>query len=97
MCRGNKPVLLPSQKHREWHKDSTTQLIGQKNIETDTIKATFYAPDKRKADLSNKFESIADLLVDSGLIEDDNWFVLKDVHLVFGGIDRENPRVEIEY
>lgn len=97
ICRGSKPMLLPSQKHKEWHEEAMTQLIGKQIIESDTIKATFYAPDKRRADLSNKFESVADLLVDAGLIEDDNWFVLKDIRLVFGGVDKENPRVELDF
>ena len=37
----------------------------------------FYMPDNRKCDLSNKVESINDLFVKYGLIEDDNWNILR--------------------
>ena len=61
------------------------------------ISIKIYAPDKRKADLTNKAESIMDLLVDNGKIEDDNWFVIGDIRLLFGGVDKVNPRAEIEW
>lgn len=57
---------------------------------------TFFAPDKRATDLSNKAESVMDLLVDNRVIEDDNWFVCPDLHLKFGGVDTLKPRCEIE-
>ena len=55
----------------------------------------FSPPDARKADLSNKAESIMDLLVDAGIIKDDNWFEIPDLHLVRADIDRENPRAVV--
>lgn len=61
-----------------------------------SILAVFFPPDRRKADLSNKFESVADLLVDAGVLEDDNWFVCPSVTIELGEVDKENPRVEIE-
>ena len=56
---------------------------------------TIYPPDRRKADLTNKAESIADLLVDNGFLADDNWTVVPKVVLTFGGVDRENPRAVV--
>lgn len=97
VCRGKTPMLLPSQKYAEWHKDALSQLKGLEKINSSSLVITIYAPDKRAGDLSNKVESINDLLVDAGLIEDDNWFVLKKLLLIFGGVDTENPRCEIEY
>lgn len=97
-CRGSRPMMFPSQKHKEWHEDATKQLIGKLPLPPNVpILFTIYAPDSRKADLSNKWESVADLLVDCGLIEDDNWFVLDDVRMKFGGIDKDNPRAELDY
>lgn len=91
---------FPSKKYTEWHKGATVQLLEQgapknkvKFIEQ--IHLIFYAPDMRPADLTNKSESIMDLLKDYGLMEDDNWFVCPDIHISFGGVDRENPRCEI--
>ena len=98
VCRGKFPMLLPSQKYTEWHKDATSQLSGRCDIiKSNKLKLTFYPPDKRPADLSNKTESIMDLLVDCGLIEDDNWYIVSELTLIFGGTDKENPRCEIEY
>ena len=36
-----------------------------------------------------------DLFVDTGILSDDNWFVVGDIHLKFGGVDKLNPRVEV--
>lgn len=48
------------------------------------ISCTFWLWDKRLFDLSNKFESIADLLVDAGTIWDDNYTILSNVNLKYG-------------
>jgi hypothetical protein len=47
------------------------------------------------ADLTNKAESIMDLLVLNNVLKDDNWKILYDVHLRSVGLDRKDPRVEI--
>ncbi len=97
-CRANRVAMFPSAKHKEWHEDATIQLDGIGRIDPNTpIIFTLYAPDLRAGDLSNKWESIADLFVDLGIFDDDNWFIVDDVRMKFGGVDRENPRVEIEY
>lgn len=59
------------------------------------IICTIYPPTMRKYDLSNKFESVADLFVDYGLLLDDNADILDKVLLFNGGKDAENPRAEI--
>jgi len=99
VCMGKRPILLPQAKYVAWQKEKSlelkTQGIGL--VESITkIKLTFYAPDKRVADLTNKAESIMDLLVDNGILQDDNWFVCGNIELVFGGVDKDNARVEIE-
>lgn len=101
VCRGKRPILLPSTKYKEWHTDASLQIKQQK-IEPvkgsiEKLVAIFYAPDNRKYDLSNKFESVADLLVDNGIFEDDNYSILPIVHLEFGGVDKDSPRVEVTY
>ena len=39
-------------------------------------------PDNRKADNSNKFESIADMLVEAKKLPDDNWKIMPDIRLI---------------
>lgn len=90
---------IPSKQHEIWYKEKSFELMEKhigKITNIGNIKITIYAPDKRIADLTNKAESLMDLLTNNGIIEDDNWFVCPDVHLIFGGIDRENPRARID-
>ena len=89
---------FPSSKYTAWHKDAVLQLAGTQPILPGTpLIFTYYADSKRSGDLSNKWQSIEDTFTDCGIIIDDNWFILPDIHMKFGGVDRENPRAEIEY
>lgn len=54
----------------------------------------FYFPDNRVADLTNKAESIMDLLVDFGILADDRWQYAHTV-IIKGAMSREDPRVDI--
>jgi Holliday junction resolvase RusA-like endonuclease len=84
---------FPSKQYTAWHKDASKQLLGIKPIEANTpITFVIYPPDNRSGDLSNKFQSIEDLMKDVGIIEDDNWYVLSDIHMMFGEVDKKNPR-----
>lgn len=74
-----------------------SQLLGIKPVkgQITALEMILYAGTKRRGDLSNKFESVADLLVDAGIIEDDNWYVVPKVTMLFGGVDKLSPRAEI--
>ena len=97
VCRGKFPILLPSSKYTTWHKQAIQQLFGKHIIKSNKITLIFYASDNRKFDLTNKAESIMDTLVDAGLISDDNYSVVSELTLKFGGVDKGNARCEIEY
>lgn len=86
---------FPSAKYTAWHKDASSQLIGIEPITEKNIVLRFYLPDNRRCDLTNKAESVMDLLVDNGLLEDDSWQITGSVILCPLGIDKDNPRVEI--
>jgi Holliday junction resolvase RusA-like endonuclease len=90
-------IFIANKRHEEWHKRGIRQLLGKSPVQgqIEGIELILYPSSKRKSDLTNKAESIMDLLVDAGIIEDDNWFIVPDLHLKFGGIDRNNPRCEI--
>lgn len=93
---GNRPYSIPSKEYRFWHEEQSYLLPKvKKPLKLQCIELFFYAPDKRKADLSNKTESVMDLLVDNKIIEDDNWFEVASLNLRFKGVDKDNPRVEI--
>jgi len=103
--KNGRQFKLPSNAYKEWHKDASKQLAVHKTCWAGIpvvfggrlkITITIFAPDKRKSDLTNKVESIMDLLVDNKIIEDDNWFVVQNLSLIFGGVDKNNPRAEIK-
>ncbi len=89
---------FPSSKYTAWHKDASKQLsiYKEKYIRSFCpIELKFWFPDARRCDLTNKAESVMDLLVDNGFLEDDCWQITGPVILVPGGVCKENPRVEI--
>ena len=103
LCRGPRVMKFPSKAYKIWHEDASWQLksfyaskalFPLKQISSMIIK--IFAPDKRSADLSNKVESIMDLLVDNGILKDDNWFIVPNLLVIFCGIDKDNPRAEVE-
>lgn len=97
IVRGNRKFLVPSENHEKWHSGALWQLKSCKDkFSVCSIKAVFYFPTKHKKDLSNAWESLGDLLVDAGILEDDNCFVVHDLRLVFGGVSPMHPRAEIE-
>lgn len=88
---------FPSKRYSAWHKDATTQLRASQQAKYENkveITYMFYVQDLRRRDISNMIESVNDLLVDEGIVPDDDW-----QHLVIGyadaQLDRENPRVEL--
>lgn len=101
-CNGARPLLFPSSAYKKWHKDALLQLAEQKVKKKKipfihTITLTFFSPTRRAFDLTNKAESIMDLLVDYGFMEDDNFKVVPNVQLIYGGVSKAAPRCEIEY
>lgn len=56
----------------------------------------FRFPDRIKTDLSNKLESINDLLVRYGVFADDNHQILTCIEATSMWVDKENPRCELE-
>jgi len=97
-ARGGKLMNIPSKAYAEWHKDAMGQLLTYTSGTIQNVKKVtlaLYAPDKRASDLTNKAESIMDLLVDKGVLEDDNWWIVSNIELIFMGVDKEYPRCEV--
>lgn len=95
--RGAHVFMVPSKAHEDWHTVQMWALKGHKHIaEPGLITLTFYPPDRRPRDLTNSAESIMDLLVDAGILEDDNWFVCGAINLRFGGVDKAAPRAVVQ-
>lgn len=99
-----KVMPMPSLQHEKWHKSHFSFFLNQKKkmeaegfqlpIYRCKVKVYFYFPESGVRDLSNKFETLADILTDTGIILDDRYQVLKPVTLD-GWCDRSRPRTEI--
>ena len=97
--RRGRMMNIPSPKYTAWHKASSLQLkkVPKYRLESvPSIFIEFYAPDRRATDLTNKAESIMDLLVDNEIIKDDNWYIVPRLALLFKGVDKLNPRAIIQ-
>jgi Holliday junction resolvase RusA-like endonuclease len=99
---GNRRVIISSKLYRDWHQEQVLLLqlfkrnyVLDKPVDATSIEITFYPPDRMRGDLTNKAESVMDLMVDCGILEDDNWFVVSDLSLRLGSVDKSHPRVEI--
>ena len=105
VCFGKSPRLLPSKNYKDWHTEASNQIALQVPQfapqhefplqKVLCLEVVFYAENRRSYDLSNKFESVADLLVDCGVLADDNYSVIPRVVLSFGGLDKEKVGAEI--
>lgn len=94
--RHGKMVVIPSALHKQWHEETMWLLkkYQKYRFKQCGIKVWFYPPNKRRFDMSNAFESLADVLVDAGILEDDSASLVQRVELLYGGVS-ENPRIEV--
>lgn len=97
VCRGRYPISLPSESYKNWHDEQSfiLSMFKIKTFDKAQLDVDFYFPDNRVSDLSNKFESLADLLVDNKILKNDDWRCVGDIGLHFKGVDKKDPRVEI--
>lgn len=100
-----KIFVIPSKQHALWISEFTpifeafTKRIWSVNkiplpLQRVKCKILFYFADSRTRDLMAKMETLADIMKDTGIIEDDEFKVIKPITLD-GWVDRSNPRTEI--
>ena len=97
--KGNKRIIVPPAKYNLWEKDAIEDaLYGIAPVPWKRFRCemTLFAPDLANADLSNKWEGLADAMVKAGVVPDDNYWLMSGVNLIFGGLDEENPRAIVK-
>lgn len=102
-ARGRR-FIIPSKQYIMWHDEKEDEIraamtayrLVQLPLTKVEIKITITFPDNIKADLTNKAESIMDLLVDVGILEDDNHKVCQLLTLISGGVDKTKSGAQIE-
>lgn len=94
VTNGNRPFIISSKAYKAWEKEWILKLSSEGEIETPCkLTVKFYPPTLHRFDLSNKLESIQDLFVEAGIIEDDCFKFLPEIECVFVKKDKDNPRI----
>ena len=98
---GGRIRKVDTPRYKEWHASALQQLLVQPRpavpIESRvSLKCRFYVKTRGRVDLSALYEGIQDVLVEMGILSDDNYKIVAshDGSRVF--YDKENPRMEIE-
>lgn len=91
-----RPFIVPSKQYKEYEKKALWYIPKQEPFNGPVnVKCVFYMPTRRKCDLTNLLEAINDIMVKSGLLEDDNYSVVQSVDGSRILYDKENPRTEV--
>lgn len=100
---GNR-FIANSEKFNDWHEKALREVClfskaakyrNKPRKNPLSIRMGFYNKDNRRHDLDNMVSSVLDLLVDAGYLEDDHCKIVSSMLVVFRGVDRKNPRVEV--
>lgn len=93
----NRPMILPSQKYREYdHTAGPCLLPYRQNLDSPVnVRCLYYMPTRRRVDLCNLLEATCDLLVHHGVLADDNSAIVAGHDGSRVLYDKEHPRTEI--
>ena len=89
---------FPSKKYTEWHRAASSYLLqqGARNAGEGpfALYLEFTHGDRVRRDSDNGVSSILDLLVDCGVLQDDNWMVVSKI-VTTNLYDKGRPGVQI--
>ena len=89
--------ISPSKVYKDYEK-AALWYVPRKGLKIDypvSVKCLFYMPTLRPCDLTNLCEAVDDVLVEAGLIADDNYTIINNHDGSRVLYDKENPRTEI--
>ena len=94
-------MVIPSKQYMEYLADCRWQLnvlrLGEMKISSPiNLRCVYYMPTRHRVDLVNLLEATCDILVECGLLADDNSKIVASHDGSRVGYDKDNPRVEIE-
>jgi len=95
--RTGRPYVLQSEQYRRYEEDCLKQLMACRARFAGPVrmKCLYWMPDRRRPDLLGLLQATADILEKAQIIDNDRNVVSFDGSRI-AGVDRENPRVEIE-
>lgn len=92
-----RPFISPSNAFRAYEKLARVFIPKTEKLGSGlNIRCIFYMPTHRRCDLTNLLESIDDILVSCGMIDDDNYTVIAGHDGSRVRHDKNRPRTEIE-
>lgn len=92
---------IPGKRFRQWREAVFPQVLAQLKgtrpllDEPCEVALLFYHGDFRRRDCDNGASSVLDLLVDAGVLSDDNWKIVRSLN-VTNEYDKGSPRCEIK-
>lgn len=98
VVRGGRPIILPSEKYKEYE-EAALWILPKRQTPIDfpvNIKCIFYMPTNRVCDLTNHLEAIDDVMVKAGILKDDNYKIVFSHDGSRVMVDRDRPRTEVE-
>lgn len=91
-----RPMLIPSKQYQEYTKQAKEYINAGECIDYPiNLECHFYMKTRRKVDLTNLLQAVCDILVESKVISDDNYNIIRSVDGSRVYYDKENPRTEI--
>lgn len=99
--RTGRPMIVASKKAKDMEKNMAREFSTQRGERSainrpSSVHMKLYRKDNIKRDLDNVATSVLDGLVRGNVIADDNYGIVKSLHIEDCGVDKNNPRVEIE-
>lgn len=96
---------FPSKRYQEWHDVARLQILSQMRKQcisspidyASKVSIVFVHGDLVRRDSDNATSSILDLLMDCKVIADDNWKIVRELHITNGFVKgKSRCKVEIE-
>lgn len=99
--RTGRPMIVASKRAKDMEKNMVREFSIQRGERSainrpSSVCMKLYRKDNIKRDLDNVATSVLDGLVRGEVIADDNYSIVKSLHIEDCGVDKNNPRVEIE-
>lgn len=95
---GSRPMIIPSKAYKDYRRACLYAIPAEDRQRIDypvNMCCVYYMPTKRRVDLCNLLEATCDILVDAGVLKDDNSTIVAAHDGSRVDLDREQPRVEI--
>lgn len=96
---GARLIPVTSKAYEQYRRDCLNQITGDKRKRIDfpvNVQCVYYMATRRRVDLTNLLEATDDILVDAGVLVDDNSRVIAGHDGSRVHYDKCDPRVEID-